>query len=78
VFFQFKDPAFVRTNSFKDPIAVKQSVIKYRNLRVFLVVILAVDINFHQSSRVNLGKPLHEGKAIGKCWRHLVEFLCGP
>ena len=47
VLLELEDPAVIGANPFKDAVAVEQAVVEYRDLRVLLVVIFPVDVDFH-------------------------------
>ena len=71
---EFEHAAVIGANALKNPVAVKQAVIEDRNLRIPLVVIFAINKNFH--FRINAAywkKPveanvnLNSGTGITAC-----------
>ena len=56
VFFQPEHPPLIKSDAFKNPVAVKQAVIEHGDLGVFLVIELSVQINFHDALFRSSGK----------------------
>src|SRR4029434_4957096 len=50
VLLQLKHAAIVSTDAFENTVAVKQPMVEHRDLGVLLVVVLAVDVDFHSEN----------------------------
>ncbi len=68
---KFKDPAMISPDSFKNPVPVKESVVKDRNLGLILVPIFSIDLYFHGATSASL-LEIHEAM------QHWIGANFGP